>query len=262
MTDDKSGRALAGIRRRPPPFRILELRAKELLTPRMARITLGGDDLAGFTIDEPAASVRLLLPSPGAEDLVIPSWNGNEFLLEGGQRPVIRTFTPMRFDPGASELGLDVVLHDGGAASAWVRAAALGDQAAISGPGRGYTVDLAAESFVLGGDETAMPAISQLITRLPETASVLVLIEIVDAAAEIELPPHPAMRASWLVLPPEDPPGAALVRGLGDGEVPAGAKVWVAGEAAAMHQIRRHLFDDRSLPRSDVTVRGYWKHGR
>lgn len=262
MTDDKSRRALAGIRRRPPRFRILELRAKELLTPRMARIALGGDDLAGFTVEEPAASVRLLLPSPGAEELVIPSWTGNEFLLEGGQRPLIRTFTPMRFDPEAYELGLDVVLHDGGAASAWVRGAALGDQAAISGPGRGYAVDRGAGSFVLCGDETAIPAISQLIEQIPETTSVLVLIEIVDAAAEIELPRHPAMSATWLVLPGGAPPGAMLVEAIGEAAIPAGAKVWVAGEAAAMHQTRRHLFDDRGMARSDVTVRGYWKHGR
>jgi NADPH-dependent ferric siderophore reductase len=38
--------------------------------------------------------------------------------------------------------------------------------------------------------------------------------------------------------------------------------VWVAGEAAAVHRIRRHLFEDRGLSRRQATVRGYWKHGR
>jgi NADPH-dependent ferric siderophore reductase len=38
--------------------------------------------------------------------------------------------------------------------------------------------------------------------------------------------------------------------------------VWVAGEAAAVQRIRRHLFEDRGLPRSQASVRGYWKHGR
>jgi NADPH-dependent ferric siderophore reductase len=38
--------------------------------------------------------------------------------------------------------------------------------------------------------------------------------------------------------------------------------VWAAGEAAAMQRIRRHLFDEREVPRAQATVRGYWKHGR
>ena len=38
--------------------------------------------------------------------------------------------------------------------------------------------------------------------------------------------------------------------------------VWVAGEAAAVQKIRKHLFDQRGMSRSDATVRGYWKHGR
>jgi NADPH-dependent ferric siderophore reductase len=39
-------------------------------------------------------------------------------------------------------------------------------------------------------------------------------------------------------------------------------RVWAAGEAAAVQRIRRHLFQDRQLPRAQATVRGYWKHGR
>ena len=39
-------------------------------------------------------------------------------------------------------------------------------------------------------------------------------------------------------------------------------RVWAAGEAAAMQRLRRHLFDERGLSRSQVVVRGYWKHGR
>jgi NADPH-dependent ferric siderophore reductase len=38
--------------------------------------------------------------------------------------------------------------------------------------------------------------------------------------------------------------------------------VWAAGEAAAMQRIRRHLFDEREIPRPRTWIRGYWKHGR
>jgi NADPH-dependent ferric siderophore reductase len=42
----------------------------------------------------------------------------------------------------------------------------------------------------------------------------------------------------------------------------AEARVWAAGEAAAMQRIRRHLFEERELPRRHAVVRGYWKAGR
>jgi NADPH-dependent ferric siderophore reductase len=51
----------------------------------------------------------------------------------------------------------------------------------------------------------------------------------------------------------------AAIRGA---DLDPGIRVWVAGEAAAVQRIRRHLFEDRGLPRSQASVRGYWKHGR
>jgi NADPH-dependent ferric siderophore reductase len=29
-----------------------------------------------------------------------------------------------------------------------------------------------------------------------------------------------------------------------------------------MQRIRRHLLEERGLPRSETWIRGYWKHGR
>src|SRR4029077_14850902 len=81
----------ARLRREPPRFRPVRVVHVEPVTPRMVRITLGGDELEGFTVDQPAASVRLLLPSPGIAELVMPVWNGNEFLLPDDSRPIIRT---------------------------------------------------------------------------------------------------------------------------------------------------------------------------
>ena len=107
----------------------------------MASVVLGGPELSDFSLSEPAASVRVLLPSTPGADLVVPVWTGNEFLLPNGERPVIRTLTPRRFDAIAAELEVQIVVHDGGAASGWVSAAAPGDAVAMSGPGRGYRID-------------------------------------------------------------------------------------------------------------------------
>ena len=66
----------------------------------------------------------------------------------------------------------------------------------------------------------------------------------------------------WCDLQPDAPPGDALGAAVRDVDLVDGTRVWAAGEAAAMQRIRRHLFDDRGLPRSQTAVRGYWKYGR
>ncbi len=262
MSAGDERRALRGVRREPPPFRRVAVEGIGELSPRLVRVGFAGESLQGFAIEQPAASVRLLLPSPGAAGLEVPTWNGNEFLLADGQRPIIRTFTPRHFDAAELRLDLDIVIHDGGAASSWVESARRGDAAAISGPGRGYAIDGGASAMLLAGDETALPAICQLIEYIPPEMAVRAMIEIVHDDAEIALPAHPRLTAHWLVLDACDAPGAALIAAVRTAPIPDGTRVWAAGEAAAMHQVRRHLFEERMLGRSDATVRGYWKHGR
>jgi NADPH-dependent ferric siderophore reductase len=259
MTGTDSGRT--PIRREPPRFRRATVRRAEALGPRLQRVTLAGEDLAGFAVTEPAASVRLLLPSPDAE-LVIPAWNGNEFLMPDGSRPVIRTLTPFRADPAAGELDVCVVLHGSGLASTWAERASAGDEVAVSGPGRGYEVDGRARQFLLAGDETALPALTQVLQALPAAATVAVHVEVADASAHIPMPPHRKVTIEWHELAPGAAPGDAMVGAVAAAEVTPEHRVWVAGEAAAVQRIRKHLFDTVGIARDRTVVRGYWKHGR
>ena len=265
MTASPSGRAPAPGRRPPPPFRRVEVLRRVQLSPRMGRVTLGGEELRGLVVEQPAASVRVLLPTGGGP-LVIPAWTGNEFLLPDGRRPTIRTLTPRRVDSETLELDVEIVIHTGGAASEWVVAARPGDPAAVSGPARGYRVDPDASGFYLAGDETALPAISQLLEMLPAGRPVQAVIEIAAPEARLELPVRAGAGAvgqvDWVEQAPGAPPGEALLTAVRQGEIRPETAVWVAGEAAAVQRVRRHLFEERGLPRSQATVRGYWKHGR
>lgn len=227
----------------------------------MVRVVLGGDELDGFAIESPASSVRLLLPLPGQREIIMPTWSGNQFELPDGARAPIRTFTPRAFDATSSELTLDVVLHDHGAASDWVRAATIGDEAAISGPGRSERIDPAARSHLLAGDESAIPAIGQLLESIPADQPIEVHIEVSHPDARIELPEHPSATVTWHDAEPKTAPGASLVAAVMAVEHLPDA-VWVAGEAASVQRLRTYLFDERSRSRANVTARGYWKQGR
>jgi NADPH-dependent ferric siderophore reductase len=240
----------------------VSVRRVERVTPRLIRITFEGDELDGLTVEQPAASVRLLLPMPGDDDLVVPTWNGNEFLLADGRRPTIRTFTPFCVDADAHELDVEIVVHGSGAASDWATAAAPGDHAAISGPGRGYTVDDNAPAYVVAGDETAIPAITQLLDAIPPETQVQAHVEIAHPDAELALPDHRHATVSWHLLRAGAPPGDALVDAARSADIAPETRVWAAGEAAAVQRIRRYLFEERAIPRRQTAVRGYWKHGR
>ncbi len=259
-TDDAAAR-LRTLRKEPPPFRRVRVVSTILLSERMLRVVFGGEELDGFAIEAPASSLRLLVPPPGADQIVMPTWSGNQFELPNGERAPIRTFTPRFFDIEFLQLTLDMVLHDRGAATDWARNAQVGDEVAISGPGRSESIDSDAASHLLVGDESAMPAIGQLLEAIPADRSVDVHVEISVPAARLELPSHPRSTVTWHTASPGDAPGDAIVAAVEALSTLPDA-VWIAGEAAAVQRLRTHLFDERGRKRSTVTARGYWKHGR
>ena len=226
------------------------------LTPRMVRVTFTGDALAAFAWNGPAAHIKLIFEGDDAAASAGPR--------EPAPRPVMRTYTPRRFDAQARELVVDMVIHGAGPASAWASRASVGQRLTIAGPGRNYQVDGAADWYLLAGDDTAIPAIGTILEALPPKVRALVLLEVVDASEE-----HPidargdATQVHWLHRGP-DPAGAgqpleAAVRRI---ELPSGTgAVYVACESEAMRRIRRHLLHERQLPRTQLVTRGYWRLG-
>ena len=260
MSEESTSEKLKKIRKAPPPFRRVEVRSTELLSPRMLRIVFGSDELDGFEIEAPASSVRILVPPSPSDELVMPEWTGNQFEMPDGSRAPIRTFTPRAFDRSRNELTVDVVLHAFGHVTDWARDASAGDVAAISGPGRADPLPEAA-SHLLVGDESAIPAIAQLLEAIPLDRTVEVHVEVTDIEAKIVLPEHEGATVTWHVTPTDATPGDAMVSAAMAVEE-LSDDVWVAGEAAAVQRLRKYLFDECGRARSSVTARGYWKHGR
>lgn len=257
MTDHAE--RLRKLRREPPPLRSVEVVERVERSPRLLRITLAGDGLRSLVVDQPAASVRLLVPSPD-EELEMPTWDGNEFLLADGSRPLLRTFTPLRVDNDRGRLDVEIVRHEGGAVSGWAETASPGDRAAISGPGRGFELPDGVIRLILLGDETALPAVGQLMEWAPDGVETEAHVEVVSQEAVVEMPGgHGGDAVTWHVAT-SDPPGSALVEVVRSFTgLPEAAHLWAAGEASAMQAIRSHLFTDLGLARSRATVRGYWK---
>jgi NADPH-dependent ferric siderophore reductase len=238
----------------------VEVRAVDHLTPNLVRVTVGSPAMEGFQLAGPACHVKIFLPAPGEVEPSLPTWgpDGPSF-PEGAARPTVRTYTPRRFDPATNGLDIDFVVHGEGPASEWAGRARPGDRLAVAGPGRHYEVDPDCTHFVVGGDDSAVPAVGTLLEALPPAATVSVVVETAHADHTPELAAHPGASVAWVAQSGE--PGAALQAAMADLAVSPDSRVWAACEAGAVRRIRRLLLEERGVPVQRLVTRGYWKVG-
>lgn len=244
-------------------FRKLEVRTVQRLTPHLIRITLSGDELAGFTspgFDDhakiffpDAASGRLTLPTAGPEGPVWPP----------GAKPAMRDYTPRRHDARAGTLEIDFALHDAGPATRWAEAAKPGDVVGVGGPRGSFIIPTAFDWHLLIGDDTALPAIARRLAELPAGARAVVLAEVDGEADQIPFETQAALDLRWVHRGGAEPgTGAPLLDALRELTLPGGDfHAWVACESGAAKAIRAHLVGERGAHPKWVKAAGYWRRG-
>ncbi|MCE9671207.1 siderophore-interacting protein [Myxococcus stipitatus] len=248
----------------PVKFRCLEVLRVTPVTPHVVRITLGGEDLAGFQSEGADDHVKVLFPEPGKRRPVIPTMGPHgPVLAPGEKKPDSRDYTPRRFDAVAGELDLDFVLHGSGPASTWAAQAKPGDMLGVGGPRGSLFVSNDFDWYLLAGDETAIPAIARRLEELPAGARAIVFIEVANASEEQRFETRADVKLTWLHRDGAEAGTTnlldAAIRAL---EFPPGDYfAWVSGESLAMRPIRDHLLNERGTKKSWVRVTGYWKRG-
>jgi NADPH-dependent ferric siderophore reductase len=248
----------------PPPrrrFRPVRVAAVRPVTPRLVSVALTGDALESFEIAAPTQHVKLLFPAPGQDAPALPE-QGPEGLRfpDDEPRPVMRTFTPRRFDAETGTLDVEFVLHGEGPASTWAAQAAPGQGLAVAGPGGRLPLALGPGRWIVAGDESALPAVGTLLAALPASASAQVYLEVDGASDEMELESAAAVEATWLHRR-SDIFGDELYGALTGAALAGVAGVWVACEATAVRRIRRALLVAGAVDPSALVTRGYWRRG-
>ena len=206
--------------------------------PRMRRITIAGDALAQFD------------PLPG-QDVVVHVSDGH-----GGG--VSRRYTIRNLDTAARRLDLDVVMHGHGPGAAWAAAVAIGDAVEVFGP-RGK-VRLASASWQLFvGDESAIPAIAEMIAALPGNSTAVALVEVTDADDEQPIPATAVIDVRWLHRGETTAGESELLdQALASVEVPdADRHVYLFGESRVVRRLRDQL-GGRGLQPHEISAKGYW----
>jgi NADPH-dependent ferric siderophore reductase len=87
------------------------------------------------------------------------------------------------------------------------------------------------------------------------------VLEVANPAEQQPLAGPGALQVSWLHRDGGEP--GQLLAALRALALPAGrVQAFVHGEAGLVREVRRHLLDERGVPRDALSVSGYWRHGR
>ncbi|KAA6172051.1 siderophore-interacting protein [Pseudomonas veronii] len=234
-------------RRRLDVLRVIDI------TPRMRRITVGGPDLEGFVSLGSDDHIKLLFPQNAAEQAALES---PTFNIKGdGPQPAMRDYTPRRFDLSIGELDIDFVLHGDGPASTWAEQAQVGQHVYIGGPRGSMIVPDIFDSYLLIGDETALPAIGRRLEELPAGRKVLAVIEIHNTAEQQALHSAADVEVIWVIRGQDD-----LLDTVRNLTLPSGSLYsFVATETKLSRQVRRVLLDTHHVDEAYLKAVGYWR---
>ncbi|SDS38200.1 NADPH-dependent ferric siderophore reductase, contains FAD-binding and SIP domains [Pseudomonas sp. Z003-0.4C(8344-21)] len=226
------------------------------LTPRMRRITLGGPELAGFISLGTDDHVKLLFPQNAEQAAALENMELGA-AKDDGPKPEMRDYTPRRYDLEKMELDIDFVLHGDGPASTWAEQAQPGQFLHIGGPRGSMIVPDMFDSYLLIGDETALPAIARRLEGLAANRKALVVVEVENGAEQQRLESAAQVNVIWVLREGGKDNLLTTVKQL---QVPNGnLYAWVATETKVSRQIRRVLIDEHGLDEQFIKAAGYWR---
>jgi NADPH-dependent ferric siderophore reductase len=259
MTPDRTPRRV----RHELRFRRLQVKAVQRVTPHLVRVTLTGEQLAGFHSPGFDDHAKIFFPDPRTGVLTLPTAGPEGPVWPEGAKPTMRDYTPGRFDAAARTLELDFALHDAGPATQWAENAKPGDAIGVGGPRGSFIVPTDFDWHLLIGDDTALPAIARRLAELPAGARAVVLGEVDSPADQIALASAATVSLHWVHRHGAEPGATgALLDALRSLDLPVGDfHAWVACESATAKALRAHLVDERGANPKWVRASGYWRRG-
>lgn len=230
--------------RQEPKRRTLTVSKVETLTPHMIRVELESALLQDFSSLSPDDHIKL-------------------FFDTGGEKPIMRDYTPRAYDTDAGTLTLDFAVHQAGPATAWAMAAKAGDRLTIGGPRGSAVVAPVFDWYLLIGDETALPAIGRRVEELPAGVKVITLAAVPEVADEQSFTTAATHEAHWVHRPVEqaaDP--VHLLEAVQDLALPEGKGfVWIAAEAKVARALKAYTLTTLGHPAHWMKAAGYWTEG-
>ncbi|WP_299817254.1 siderophore-interacting protein [uncultured Roseibium sp.] len=241
--------------------RVLTVRRADYLSPNMIRVTFAGPELEGFPPGHEGANCKLILPREGESREEFETF----FAPDGPEEKVhaVRTYTIRSFRPESLELDIDFVAHgDNGPATRWAQRATEGSFLGLLGPGPAKLTDFYADWYLVAADLSALPVAEATLEALPADAQGVAVFEVPSTEDIRSITAPTGVEVTWLVQEDVHKPSTAqvdLIRGL---DWPSGTiQTCIAGESSVIRALRDYLHNERSVPKKDTYISGYWKIG-
>ncbi|GED11022.1 siderophore-interacting protein [Cellulosimicrobium cellulans] len=247
------------------------------VSPHVVRVTLGGDDMELFTPMGFDQWFRLFLARDDQDSLRLPTrtsgmWYVQYLATPKARRPWVRNYTVRAARPDLREIDVDFVVHgDAGPASSFALSAQPGDRVGLLDQGVGYNPRVPHDWTLVVTDETGLPAVAGICESLPDDARGLAIVEIPEAADAQDFRVPAGVELRWVVREGAAPagtdahellPGALALEAVRSADLSSGpVYAYAVGESALATGVRRHLVNDRGVPKANIDFVGYWRHG-
>ncbi|MEV6596213.1 siderophore-interacting protein [Actinoplanes sp. NPDC051346] len=253
-----------------PRVLLVDVIRTERISPNIIRVTVGAE---GFTPQGYDQWFRLFLPKRGQDHLRLPTrtsnlWYAQYLATPKAQRPWVRNYTVRATRPEANELDIDFVVHvepDGtsGPAATFAQTAAPGAKVGLLDQGLSYNPRHPHDWTLLVTDETGMPAVAGICGSLPDDAKGVAIVEVPSEADQQKFRVPAGVDLRWVVRSPQERvPGRAALAALKAATLPSTPVYgYLAGESSLATGARRHLVEDRQVPKQNLDFIGYWRHG-
>jgi NADPH-dependent ferric siderophore reductase len=267
----------AARRMKPETSELLTLHVmrRQVITPNMARVTLGAGDIVKFVPMGFDQWFRLFIPIAEDETLSRLPQKLNmlayaKYLtISKTRRPVLRNYTVRAYregGPAGPELDVDFVLHGdaaagtAGPAASWAARCEPGDAVAILDEGIGFVQPAGTDSVLLVADETGLPAVAGILASLPADTVGIALIEVPTRDDIQNLGGPSGVDVRFVVrADAHATPGRAVLAAT-EALPPIGERcfAWTVGESALVAAARRHWVAT-GVPKDNIMFCGYWK---
>lgn len=257
-------------------FMMAQVARSVRVSPNFVRLTLSG--LEGLEDRGADHWCRLFFSRQGQDVLALPTrtteigWYLQYLATPKARRPWVRAYTVRDARPDAGEVDVDFVVHGDsggtiGPAAQFALDAQPGDPVGFLDQGVAFTPDHPHDWTLLIGDETALPAIAGIARSLPESARGVAIIEIPTSDERQEISAPAGIETVWIPRDESsqayDKPGELALRALTAATLPDGpVHAHAIGESGLATGARRHLVQERGVPKRHVDFVGYWRHGR
>lgn len=232
-------------------MRMTQVAQIEDLGPHMRRITLTGEDLHDFPLDQESAHFKAIFPQPGQTKPKLGIYLGFKKWM--------RSYTVRAFNKQTKALTVDFAVNDHqGLGTDWAKNAQVGDYLGVAGPGDTKHTNYDADWHLLVADLTGLPAAAAVLEKLPKNARGTAFLQVPTEQDKQIINCPEGVNINWVINP--DLTNNALLTAVQNTHWLSGEPaIFIAAEIRQVKVIKKYVKGMPGYSNKKTYASGYWK---